>query len=503
MGSYSYHLSLSLFIPEATLVSTAQNGEVIWWDLCSLMETGFCQCQGVPAGLAVVKGEAVCFLLDGRLAEHHEGIPWSDLVPGIPTRMPGQLAVLRFACSLRAEGRAGGHNSLKSDKRFEKLLIHVASKLKLPLQIEDVFQMGSSSRSTYVAAPHMIHAPADIDIGIRLEPGKIEPESLYSMLLVETQRVIIPVLSRGYVTIDQCLSGHSLQKHSILGPSICDRCDTEMDPGEETYRCSRCDYDVCTSCMKTLPAAMDWTVNWDCQLARFGVKVTRHLSRAVSCSIDLVPFQRVGEGDFPQLALFDRQTLQWVPNNPPLFTHQFNLCNEENAFLGLVATLMKYWNYIQSLDEYGKPPLKGMHIECLLLAGCPKTDNFSEAVATGFEYCAEHVLDSDVQPPGGSLHIGPSYIEAGRRQYVQRLLRSAASLARFACKSEDAYAEASTAWNNQSVGAWSHLLCESRWQDDEHAYFSSNPFLEWSSEPGFDIFHQPHPAAPVADETTP
>eukprot|EP00438_Fugacium_kawagutii_P019213 Skav226210 [mRNA] locus=scaffold2208:569305:570483:- [translate_table: standard] len=360
--------------------------------------------------------------------------------------------------------------------------------------------MGSSSRSTYVAAPHMIHAPADFDIGIRLAPGNIEPGCLYSKLLAETERVLIPVLSHGYVTTDQCLSSHSLQKDCILGPSICDRCQTEMARGEETYRCSECDYDVCTSCMTTPPETVDWTVNWDCQLARFGVKVTRHLSRAISCSIDLVPFQRVGEGDFPQLVLFDRQTLQWLPNNPPLFTHQFNLRTQEDPFLGLVSTLMKYWNCIQSVDEYGKPPLKGMHIECLLLAGCPKTDNFAEAVATGFEYCAEHVLDRDVQPPGGSLHIGPSYIEPGRRKYVQRLLRSAASLARFACKSEDA--EECAAWNNQSVGAWSHLLCESRWQDDGHAFFSSNPFLEWSSEPGFDIFHS-HPAVPVAEHTTP
>ena len=337
-----------------------------------------------------------------------------------------------------------------------------------------MFEMGSSSRGTYVSAPHMQHVPSDIDIGPRLAPGNISWENLLTTLLEEVQRFLLPALAKGYIILDECWNGHRLAKTVSANTKRCDRCGAEVSKGE-TYCCDTCDYDVCLACMNAPEENAD-SLEWNCEAGRFGIKVSRSLSRSISCSVDLVPFQRVEEGkDFPQLVLFDRLTEELVPNNPPLFTYQFNLEAAKFPFLVLVAAVIKYWNFIQSPDGSGKAPLKGMHVESLLLdVAWSSENNFAMALMLGFEHCAKHVLDPDVQPPGGSVHVGPSYIEDRRRQYVQRLLRSAASLAKFAVSCDEA------GDHELAVGAWSHLLCETCWQDDGHAMLLRNPFLDWS-----------------------
>merc|ERR1712185_310814 len=99
---------------------------------------------------------------------------------------------------------------------------------------------------------------------------------------------------------------------------------------------------------------------------------------------------------------------------------------------------------IQTVDEYGKLPLKSFHIDSLLLKFPwedfpePREGPLSQSrnsgwlsvqLASAFRFLANHILDDDVSPPGGSVHVGPSYIPLGKQKYVQRLLERAAYLA--------------------------------------------------------------------------
>lgn len=450
-----------------------RNGEIIWWDLPSKSEGAFLQCREEPQGLTVVKGQAMWSLYNGLCLETADAtVDWEGVVPCIPTSTAGSLALQRFAGTLFEQHSQSAAAREEDHKEF---LLAVARQMRLPLPIETVFLMGSASRGTFVAAPHMSHEPADMDVGIRLGPGNVDPSAFFEAFWSETQSFLIPTLARKYIAIDQCLKRHALKLVAVSHPCQCDRCHLPIE--DETYHCSLCDYDACKACME--PPDLESLARldlWDCQRTRFAFKVTWHISRLLSRSIDLVPFWRVGDGDFPQLVLFDGQTGGWVPNNPPLFSYKFNTRVEQEPVLLWVAKLVKYWNYIQSVDDDGKPPLKGMHIESLLLDAPFPSNDLARALAFGFKYCAEHVLDSDVQPPGGSAHVGPSYIERGRWLHVQRLLQTAASLAQFsldcdACEKREL-----------AVGAWSFLFCESRWQDDEHAHFLRNPFMEWSMD---------------------
>lgn len=427
------------FLDDGTVVSSARNGEIIWWDLCNQKEKSLVYCSGEPMGLTQLDNQAVWLLLNGQLA--HEStetdVDWKTVVAGIPTVMSGSVALQRFAATILERQRRINSEYRDDD---EKLVLTVARQMRLPLQIETVFVMGSSSRGTFVAAPHLDHEAPDLDVGIQLEPGEVNPDELLEALLSDTRSLLIPALNRGYIAVDEGQSPDSVEHSTPSDDNVFANVDL-----------------------------------WESERGRFGIKATWFMSRRLSRSIDLIPFRRVGEGSLPQLLLWDGHTRNWVPNNPPLFSHNFQVCSEQNPILPIVTSLVKYWNQIQSVDDAGKAPLKGMHIESLLLEARLPSD-LASAFALGLKFCATHVLDPNVGPPGGSIHVGPSYIEKSRRQYVQRLLEGAASLAEYSLE-----CDRREEWKF-AVGAWSLLLCESRWQDDGHALVLENPFLEWADK---------------------
>ena len=298
--------------------------------------------------------QAVWLLLNGQLA--HEStetdVDWKTVVAGIPTVMSGSVALQRFAATILERQRRINSQYRDDD---EKLVLTVARQMRLPLQIETVFVMGSSSRGTFVAAPHLDHEAPDLDVGIQLEPCEVNPDELLEALLSDTRSLLIPALNRGYIAVDEGQSADSVE-HST--------------PSDDNVHNVLANVDL-----------------WESERGRFGIKATWFMSRRLSRSIDLIPFRRVGEGSLPQLLLWDGHTRNWVPNNPPLFSHNFQVCSEQNPILPIVTSLVKYWNQIQSVDDAGKAPLKGMHIESLLLEARLPSD-LASAFALGLKYCA-------------------------------------------------------------------------------------------------------------------
>merc|ERR1711971_1024741 len=161
--------------------------------------------------------------------------------------------------------------------------------------------------------------------------------------------------------------------------------------------------------------------------------------RQSQLSIDIVPFKRIGhDPEYPQLQVYSHDQGLWIDNNPPLFTCRFKELGAKFPKLVQVTRLLKYWNHIQTVDEAGKSPCKGMHLESLMLnfpwrERGPEIDSslfpLSSATCAAFRYCAEHILDDHVGPPGGSAHMGPSYMDIDRREYIRQLIDLAARTA--------------------------------------------------------------------------
>ena len=120
------------------------------------------------------------------------------------------LAVLHFSVlpQLFWNGSVGINSEYRDDD--EKLVLTVARQMRLPLQIETVF-VGSSSRGTFVAAPHLDHEAPDLDVGIQLEPGEVNPDELLEALLSDTRSLLIPALNRGYIAGDEGQSADSVE----------------------------------------------------------------------------------------------------------------------------------------------------------------------------------------------------------------------------------------------------------------------------------------------------
>ena len=142
-------------VAENFLVSAARNGEMIWWDMGSQTEIAFYQYSGPPGGLTTVKDQALCFLLDGRLAEAGEQVPWCEVVPSLPTRVSGHGALLGFAASLVAEGRSGGRGSRASDHNFVELVMSGTKQLNLG-RLDSFFLLGGSYFHSFGSLPRIL-----------------------------------------------------------------------------------------------------------------------------------------------------------------------------------------------------------------------------------------------------------------------------------------------------------------------------------------------------------
>ena len=59
------------------------------------------------------------------------------------------------------------------------------------------------------------------------------------------------------VIMVKCPAGHSLRSVKLKSIKECNSCDCETETGSDIFRCSACDYDLCTPCFKTAQKSQD------------------------------------------------------------------------------------------------------------------------------------------------------------------------------------------------------------------------------------------------------
>eukprot|EP00933_Yihiella_yeosuensis_P030217 TRINITY_DN23876_c0_g1_i1.p1 TRINITY_DN23876_c0_g1~~TRINITY_DN23876_c0_g1_i1.p1 ORF type:complete len:509 (-),score=74.01 TRINITY_DN23876_c0_g1_i1:132-1658(-) len=328
------------------------------------------------------------------------------LAPGPLSRTSsnGEVRVQEISTALEGDSRYG--LSRTEAAKLAQHILEAALQINLTATIEKVFYLGSSSRGTGMQG-HNAHAPSDLDVGLRLAPQiDLDMDQLFLQLQNEAHRLIVPLL--------------------------------------------------------------DNPLDWAAQLRRHGVCVTRWVgskSRVDFLDIDVIPFRRVGcqEDEHPQLEIWHREKRVWLHTNPPLFTQTLASQASMYPLAKKIVLLLKHWNHTQE-REGGKPPLKNMHIEALMLSYpwdslvarlSASSTPLSLALAEAFQHLALHVLDADVAPPGGSVHVGPSYIPEDRRNLIREMLCKAADMAFDALNCDD------TGDCDASVEFWDDLLCSS------------------------------------------